>query len=418
MDMKKILQAMDGAKTKAEVNSSEMKRFLRVVKESDLNQPDPKYVEYAQLMAKYDMLSKEMQPDASGLGVEKGASPDAIASIDAIKTKAEQLAGPNLQAWEQARQKENTASMAQANANLPAMAAQLENAPAAQQSPEQIAYNQLRAQIDSYDSLSTNVPGQNTYSSVSPEVTANMNKMRTKLAQMAAALKAKGIDAEAEYDAPDPAVPAAAPVDLAKKYVDEHAGMSRFLSIVTEGKGPLNRLTAAESIAVNHYSAPAARQDITSKVLNVREGATPGMFGKYFKTVEQEFAESAERRKDRARLLAERVIERIVPGEEPAPGINRLTGKPNVPDATAPAPASPAGPSLSSRYGPGYEGSPAAYTITVKGQDYKFAGRDKQGPGTGEIIKVPGGAVGIRGLAPVSVELGQDGMFYIAAPAN
>ena len=75
---------------------------------------------------------------------------------------------------------------------------------------------------------------------------------------------------------------------------------------------------------------------------------------------------------------------------------------------------SSSGPSLSSRYSPEYEGSPAAYSITVKGQDYKFAGRDKEGPGTGPIIKVPGGAVGIRGLAPVSVELGKNGEFYIA----
>jgi hypothetical protein len=168
----------------------------------------------------------------------------------------------------------------------------------------------------------------------------------------------------------------------------------------------------------NTISQPSMpTMQVTSKVLNVKEDATPGMFGKYFKTVEQEFVESAERSKDRARLLAERVIERIVPGQEPAPGINRLTGKPIEP-AAAPAAPAPAGPTLSSKYGPGYEGSPEAYTITVNGKNYKFAGREKQGPGTGEIIKVPGGAVGIRGLAPVSVEIGQDGMFYIAAPAN
>lgn len=102
-----------------------------------------------------------------------------------------------------------------------------------------------------------------------------------------------------------------------------------------------------------------------------------------------------------------------VSGDED-PGVNRLTGKPNV-TQVAPSDSKPSSlPSLSSRYGPDYEGSPSAYTITVKGQDYKFAGRDKDGPGTGPIIKVPGGAVGIRGLAPVNVELGKDGMFYSA----
>ena len=123
--MKRILQAVDGVATKPVVGADSMAKFLRVVKEAEINQPDPKYAEYAQLMAKYDMLAKEMAPNASGLGVQKGASPDAIASVNAIKTKAAQLAGPNLQAWEQVRQKENADSMTQAQANLPAMAAQL-----------------------------------------------------------------------------------------------------------------------------------------------------------------------------------------------------------------------------------------------------------------------------------------------------
>ena len=189
--------------------------------------------------------------------------------------------------------------------------------------------------------------------------------------------------------------------------------MKTFLTIV-EGKGPLNRPTAAESIAMQHYAEPV-KKTITAPVLNVAEGATPSMIGKYFKTVEQELKEAAERPNKRATQLAKRVIERVVGGEETPPGINRLTGKPIEPQ---PEPtAAPAGPSLSSRYGPGYEGSPAAYTITVSGKDYKFAGRDKTGPGTGAIVKVPGGAVGIRGLAPVSVELGNDGMFYPAPTA-
>ena len=198
---------MEGTNTNAEVNSSDMRKFLCVVNEAELNQPDPKYVEYAQLMAKYDMLTKEMAPDTSGLGVEKGASPDAVASINAIKTKAEQLAGPNLQAWEQARQKENTASMAQANANLPAMAAQL-----------------------------------------------------------------------------------------------EEVGMSRLLSIITEGKGPLNRSTSAESITMQHYTTP---------VQNVIENASPSIIDKYFKAVEQELKESAQRGNIQSRQLAERVTTRL-----------------------------------------------------------------------------------------------------------
>jgi len=241
--MKKILQALDGVKAKAEVNSSDMKKFLRVVSEG---------------------------------------------------------------------------------------------APVAQQSPEQIAYNQLRAQIDSADSLRG---GANTYTDVSPEVATSTAAMKQKLAQMAAALKAKGIDAEAEYNAPDASVPAAAPADL-NKYndqdtapVSEQVGMSRLLSIISEGKGPLNRPTTAEAMTMQHY---AEKKTITAPVLNVAEGAKPSMIGKYFKAVEQELKEAAERPNERARQLAERVIERIVPnadGSLPDPSINRLTGKPNPPAA-------------------------------------------------------------------------------------
>lgn len=182
-----------------------------------------------------------------------------------------------------------------------------------QQSPEQIAYNQLRAQLDSLDSLK-GAGDSNAYSSADPQTVAAQNNMRQKLAQMAAALKAKGIDAEAEYNAPDPAVPAAAPIDL-KKYNDQDAvaedvGMSRLLSIISEGKGPLNRPTAAESLTMQHYTAP--RKTITAPVLNVAEGAKPSMIGKYFKAVEQELVESEQRSKEASKLRATKLAERVV----------------------------------------------------------------------------------------------------------
>ena len=84
-------------------------------------------------------------------------------------------------------------------------------------SPEQLAYNQLRAQIDSANFLR----GDNTANTVvntTPEVQASQANMNNKLAQMAAALKAKGIDAAAEYDAPEPGAAPAQPVDLNQKY--------------------------------------------------------------------------------------------------------------------------------------------------------------------------------------------------------
>jgi hypothetical protein len=113
--------------------------------------------------------------------------------------------------------------------------------------------------------------------------------------------------------------------------------------------------------------------------------------------------------------LIESLDERVVGGEETPPGINRLTGKPIEPQATAPAADAPAPVvPLNKRFDPRFKNGPEPYTIDIEGKVYKFAGRDKTGPGTGEVIKVPAAVIGIRGLGAVSVELGQDGMYYPA----
>lgn len=207
--MKKILQALDGASAKPVEGSNDMKKFLTIiVKEAALAIPqqDPNFVKYSELMAKYDMLSAEMNPDANG--VAKNSSPEFIQQVNALKSQADKLAGTNAQAWEQARKAGNTPQ--QSNAQL---ATQLED-----------------------------------------------------------------------------------------------AGMNKLLSIVSESKGPLNRPTTAESIAMQHYT----KKTITNPVLNVQEGAKPSMIGKYFKAVEQEFAESAERSKERSGLLAEVIAKKVL----------------------------------------------------------------------------------------------------------
>ena len=91
------------------------------------------------------------------------------------------------------------------------------------------------------------------------------------------------------------------------KPVEGSNDMKQFMQIV-EGKGPLNRLTAAESMAMQ---ATAKKKTITNPVLNVAEDAEPSMFGKYFKTVETEILEAEERSKDRAKQLAERVSNKM-----------------------------------------------------------------------------------------------------------
>ena len=125
----------------------------------------------------------------------------------------------------------------------------------------------------------------------------------------------------------------------ATKPVVDSNDMKKFVSIIREGKGPLNRPTSAEALTMQHYTEP--KKTITAPVLNVAEGAKPSMIGKYFKAVEQELKEAAERPNERATQLAKRIIERIVPnadGSLPDPSINRLTGKPNPP-TSEPAPS-------------------------------------------------------------------------------
>ena len=124
MDMKKILQALDGAAAKPAAGANDMKKFLSIVSEADINQPsadpqqDPNFAKYCELMAKYDMLNSEMQPDASGLGTQKFASPEFSKGVANLKAQADALAGPNAQAWEQARKITPTQTADQLKAEL------------------------------------------------------------------------------------------------------------------------------------------------------------------------------------------------------------------------------------------------------------------------------------------------------------
>jgi hypothetical protein len=321
MDMKKILQAIDGAASKPVEGVDSMSKFVRVVKEAELNQ--------------------KLAP--------------------------------------------------------------VQPAPA-QQSPEQMAYNQLRAQLDGADAIRGDT-GANTFAVVSPEVTASTNAMKQKLAQMAASLKAKGIDAAAEYDAPDPAAPAAAPVDLAKKYVDENTGMSRLLSIVSEGQGPLNRLTQAESIAVYHNDSVEKRKTITSPVLNVATGAKPSMIGKYFKAVENELAESNSRYKDRADqlagIVAKKVMERVTIGPD-----GKVTG--GMGGTWSGTPTTPAEPAAPEAPKPLVGGSlptvdaanRETQTVTIDGKEYEMVHLEPGGirPRGGTRYAIPLAMLGIRSI--------------------
>ena len=86
--------------------------------------------------------------------------------------------------------------------------------------------------------------------------------------------------------------------------------MKKFLSIISESN---NRLTTAEQLTVQHF-----QKDITTPVLNKDKEAAPSMIGKYFKQIEEELAESQQRYKERAKHLAERVVNKMQEAKNPA----------------------------------------------------------------------------------------------------
>lgn len=82
--------------------------------------------------------------------------------------------------------------------------------------------------------------------------------------------------------------------------------MKRFVSIIAEGKGPLNRPTQAEQIAVQHYTK--VEQPVLEKKMSTS-------IDKYFKLVENEIIDSTQKveskKKEKAKKIADHAIEEV-----------------------------------------------------------------------------------------------------------
>lgn len=182
-----------------------------------------------------------------------------------------------------------------------------------------------------------------------------------------------------------------------KKPVEGSNDMKRFMQII-EGKGPLNRLTQAESIVMQEQPK---KKTITNPVLNVSENAKPSMIGKYFKSVHEELLEAEQKHKKLASNLAKKVIERVTIGPD-----GQVTGgfKPTAPDPDAPA--KPTAPSEPPATIPGKDLPKAekadrqAMTVTVAGQEYKMVMLEPGGirPRGGQRIAIPQAVMGERGI--------------------
>ena len=77
MDMKRILQAMDGVATKPVAGASDMARFLRVVSEADINQPTPagSATDQTQQPAAIEVPQVPKLPDISALTADNPIEP-------------------------------------------------------------------------------------------------------------------------------------------------------------------------------------------------------------------------------------------------------------------------------------------------------------------------------------------------------
>ena len=140
-------------------------------------------------------------------------------------------------------------------------------------SPEQLKYNRLRTQLDGLDALrDASGKGGNVYEDRDPSLDAGEARFRAALVKMEESLKAKGIDARAEYDAPEPGDAPKGFVDLASKYKDDDepsVGDSLY------SKSAENAEIAGKPMSSNIISAPTVnnnvKQTAISKVIsNVR----------------------------------------------------------------------------------------------------------------------------------------------------
>ena len=287
MDMKKILQALDSTASKPVEGVDSMSKFLRVVNEAELNQPVPDNIE--------DL----------GNGAQKRTKPDGTYEIGdgtglklySADGKLLKIISPSFAGFNQ------ETDVATGNVTKNYSQGVLSTSQTTDKAGKVISHNStadIGSGVLGYGKDQKGITTKS-WAPRSPEHDSITQKDLYAVGNK---------DKEATYNR--------AMAQVKGAPVSENS-LDKFLSIVkkndvgvlTEGKGPLNRLTAAEAIAINHYTDSGVRKDITSPVLNVALGAKPSMLGKYFKSVEEELEEQSNRSKERAKQIAERVASKI-----------------------------------------------------------------------------------------------------------
>lgn len=82
--------------------------------------------------------------------------------------------------------------------------------------------------------------------------------------------------------------------------------MKKFVSIISEGRGPSNRLTQAETITLNRYTEPAEKR------AGAKENSPKSGIHEIFKQVEEELLESKQQQHSAKQQKVQQLVEKVI----------------------------------------------------------------------------------------------------------
>jgi len=280
MDMKRILQAMDGVATKPVVGADSMARFLRVVSEGDINQPAPiKVPEIPALPAQDGDQGDGTMVIDNGDGTKTFSTATGTFTYDA-QGKAIKFTTPNLNGLGQTI--DLVTGNTEDNYSQGPMAIQQKN-----DAQGNLISNRARVNLGP-----TSIQSKQ-YASGVKKLTAQGDGTDAIV----------GVDASAKRLGVDPAKIQAQLAQTAP--VSEHS-LDKFLSIVkqndviilNEGKTP-HKVTLPVQMAMQHYQ----KVEETTKA--------PSLLKKYFAEAEQEIVKEKEQRRALINQYASVIAERV-----------------------------------------------------------------------------------------------------------
>jgi len=331
MDMKRILQAMDGVATKPVAGANDMARFLRVVSEADLNQmPDPRQDTQADGTPTYtpDELADIQHPNAAEWVAVRNQIQDAKAKgidpaeIAKLQARYDQLAGGNAERWEQTYAKNQAVKAADQAAGYN------NNVQYINPTEEDISFNGA-TQHDNGDmsyqagplSVRKNKDGSSDTTATIGDTTARVQQnpigVKTITAQGPAADAVNSADASADRKRVDPAK-----FSAFQKQLPANESMDRFLSIVKKNdvgilnEGSPHKVSLPVQMAMQHYQKEAECQQEPQVAPVGRES----IVRKYFDQAEQAVQEQQVKKQNFYKQYAQTIAERVLMKEDAVSG--------------------------------------------------------------------------------------------------